>query len=143
MKKKLILCLSTCLLCCFIFTQPTKAEEYYYEEVIEIIDSTPVTRATNTITGKKTAYVKNSDNVLWTVTVTGTFTYTGTKATCTKSSVSTSVKDSRWKISSSSHSKSGNTAKATAIAKYYLDGSVVSTVSKTVTLTCSASGKLS
>lgn len=142
--KKVILCLSICLSCCLTFIQSTYAQEYYYDETIEIISTAPLTRATKTITGKKTASVKNSSGkVLWSVTVTGSFTYTGLKATCTSSSVSAQSNDSLWKISSKSHSKSGNTATATASAKYYLDGSVISTQTKTVKLTCSASGKLS
>lgn len=142
--KKLILSLCLCLSFCLMFTETSNANEYYCDETIEIISTTPVTRSTKTITGKKTASVKNSSGkVLWSVTVTGSFTYTGSKATCTSSSVSAQSNDSRWKISSKSHSKSGNTATATASAKYYLDGTVISTQTKTVKLTCSASGKLS
>lgn len=127
-----------------MFTKTSNAEEYYCDETIEIISTASVTRATNSITGKKTASIKNSSgSILWSVTVIGTFTYTGSKAICTSSSVSAQSNDSRWKISSKSHSKSGNTATATASAKYYLDGSVISTQTKTVKLTCSASGKLS
>ena len=142
--KKLILSLCLCLSFCLVFTKTSNAEEYYCDETIEIISTTPVTRVTNSITGKKTDSIKNSSgSILWSVTVTGSFTYTGLKATCTSSSVSAQSNDSRWKISSKSHSKSGNMAKATASAKYYLDGSVISTQTKTVTLTCSATGKLS
>lgn len=142
--KKIILCLTICLSCCLMFMRSTSAEEYYCDETIEIISMEPATRATKTITGKKTASIKNSSGkVLWSVTVTGSFTYTGSKATCTNSSVSAQSNDNRWKISSKSHSKSGNTATATASAKYYLDGSLIATQNKTVKLTCSASGKLS
>lgn len=142
--KKIILSLCLCLSFCLMFTKTSNAEEYYCDETIEIISTASVTRATNSITGKKTASIKNSSgSILWSVTVIGTFTYTGSKAICRSSSVSAQSNDSRWKISSKSHSKSGNTATATASAKYYLDGSVISTQTKTVKLTCSASGKLS
>jgi len=40
-------------------------------------------------------------------------------------------------------SKSGNKAIAKATAKCYSDGAVISTTSKTVTLTCDKNGKLS
>lgn len=142
--KKMILSICMVLSCCIMLTHTVNAEEYYYEEVIEEIYSSHYNRATQTKTGKKTVYVKNSsDTILWSVTVTGTFTYTGSSSTCTISSVNASSNDSRWKIASKSSSKSGNKASATATAKYYLDGSIISTLSKTTTLTCSATGILS
>ena len=141
--KKLLL--SVCLILGIISTIaiPAQAEEYYYEEAIEVIESS-MTRATSTKTAKKTGSYKNSSGtVLWSVTVTGTFTYNGTTSSCTKSVVSTSVSNSNWKISSSSSSKSGNKATATATAKCFYDGPMISTTSKTVTLTCDKNGNLS
>ena len=52
--KKLILSLCLCLSFCLVFTKTSNAEEYYCDETIEIISTTPVTRVTNSITGKKT-----------------------------------------------------------------------------------------
>ena len=142
--KKLILSLCLCLSFCLVFTKATHAEEYYYDETIEIISTTPVTRATNSITGKKTASIKNSSGaVLWSVSVTGKFTYTGSKATCTSSTVNAQSNNSYWKIKSKSSSKSGNKAIGTAKADNYFEGKVVLTQTKKVTLTCSATGKLS
>ena len=141
--KKLLL--SVCLILGIISTVaiPAQAEEYYYEEAIEVIESS-MTRATSTKTAKKAGSHKNaSGTVLWSVTVTGTFTYNGTTSSCTKSVVSTSVSNFNWKISSSSSSKSGNKATATATAKCFYDGSMISTTSKTVTLTCDKNGNLS
>ena len=51
--------------------------------------------------------------------------------------------NSYWKIKSKSSSKSGNKAIGTAKADNYFEGKVVLTQTKTVTLTCSATGKLS
>lgn len=130
----------------FVFTvlQPVSANEYYYEETIEVIEENTLARATQTKTAKKTTSYKNtSGKTLWSVTVTGTFTYNGSTSICTKSNVSTSIVDTKWKIASSSSSKSGNKASATATAKYYSNGAVIATQIKTVTLTCSPTGVLS
>ncbi len=98
------------------------------------------TYATNTITKTKTNKYKDSKgNVLYTVSVTGTFTYTGTSSTCTSATVKASAPASTWSVISKSSSKSGN--KATV--KQYYDGSVSQTKYPSVTLTCSATGKLS
>lgn len=94
--------------------------------------------------GSKTVNFKNSsDQVLWSLTVTGTFLYDQYTSSCTVSSVSTSVRDSNWRITSSSADKGGNTAYGYATAKRYLAGIVVQTVNETVSLSCSRTGVLS
>ena len=108
-----------------------------------IIEEMPVLKTTNTKVGKKTANVKNGSKILWSVTVTGTFTYTGKTSLCTKSEVSTSCPASTWKISSTSSSKSGSTAYASATAKHYSNGLVIQTYTQKVNLSCDPSGKLS
>ncbi len=113
----------------------------YYETSITY--DTPLARAASSVNGHKTITCKSSSGkILWSVTVNGTFTYNGSSSTCTSASVSTSVSDGNWKIASKSSSKSGNTAKATATAHYYLNGNIIDRQTKTVTLKCSASGKL-
>ena len=113
---------------------------YYYETIVTTINSV----ARSAKEGSKTVYCKNSSGkTLWSVTVNGTFTYNGSTSSCTSASVSTSVVDASWKIASKSSSKSGNTAKATATAHYYLNGNIIDRQIKTVTLKCSASVKLS
>lgn len=77
------------------------------------------------------------------MTVTGKFTYNGKISRCTSSSISATSYDSNWKISSKSSSKTGNTAIGNATAKLYLDGSYISSLTKTVKLTCDKNGKLS
>jgi hypothetical protein len=100
--------------------------------------------STSTKTASKTtAYYSSSGVLLWYVKVTGTFTYDGTTSACTSSTVTAASESTAWKISSKSASKSGNQATAKATAKQYAGLSVILTVSKTVTLTCSKTGVLS
>lgn len=117
----------------------------YIETVIEEATSASSARSTtSTVSGKKTNTYRNSEgSALWSVTVTGTFTYNGSSATCTKSTVSATSYNSNWKISSSSASKSGATAKATVSAKRYADGTYIRTMTQSVSLTCSQNGTLS
>lgn len=140
--KKILLSLSLCFTFLFCDIPHVHAEEFYYKEVIEVIDEAS-SRATSTKTAKKTGYYANGSTILWSVTVTGTFTYNGSTSRCTNSSVTASSNDSRWKIVSKSSSKSGSTAKATATAKCYLNSLVIDTKTQTVSLTCSPTGKLS
>lgn len=87
-----------------------------------------------TVTKSKYARYYHNNSVQWYVKVTGTFTYGSGTA---KSNVNI------WKITSSSSGKSKNTASATATAKHYYNNSVVDTVTRTVRLTCSSTGKFS
>lgn len=113
----------------------------YYE--ITIIENT-MTRASSTKKGtKKAKYVTSSNVTVWEVSVTGTFTYDGSSSTCTAASVAATSYSTNWKITSKSASKSGNKATAKATAKCYYDGSLVTTVNKSVTLTCDKNGNLS
>ena len=72
-----------------------------------------------------------------------TFTYGSGTSKCISSSVSAKSNVNIWKITSSSSGKSKNTASATATAKHYYNNSVVDTVTRTVRLTCSSTGKFS
>ena len=102
------------------------------------------TYATNTITKTKTNKYKDSKGtVLYTVSVTGTFTYTGTSSTCTKATVNATASVSDWKVTSKTASKSGNKATGKATMKQYYNGHLCQTKYPSVTLTCSATGKLS
>ncbi|MCD7949292.1 MAG: hypothetical protein LUG12_03380 [Erysipelotrichaceae bacterium] len=148
MKRVLIILLSAMLM---LIPTPVMAKDY--EVVTEYLDNGMIVEtqieeisyySNRTKTGSKTAKYKDSDgNVLFTVKVSGTFQYDGNTATCTKSSATTSVVNSNWKIADSSASKSGNTAKATATAKKYILGVIVDTQSIKVTLKCSETGSLS
>ncbi len=118
----------------------------YYETVIETVNSSGGISllSTNTTTKSKTTYFKNSSGTtIWYVKVTGTFKYGNGSATCTSSSVTAKSNSNAWKITSKSASKSSNKATAKATAKKYVDGVVIDTKSKTVTLTCSPTGSFS
>lgn len=94
-----------------------------------------------TETKSKTKYTINaSGTTLWYVRVTGTFTYGNGTSKCIAVSHSAGSYASTWKIVSFSDKKSGNSASATATARQYVDGSVISSRTQTVTLTCSSTG---
>lgn len=129
-------------------TYPAKYE--YFDDgsymVTTITESSSIlTRASGSKTASKTStYHSGSGSALWSVTVTGSFSYTGSSAKCTSSSVSANSYSSLWKINSKSASKSGATAKATAKAyQYNSNGKYITSVTKTVGLTCSINGNLS
>lgn len=95
-------------------------------------------------TGTKTYTHKNSDGeIQWIYEIKGTFSYTGTSSTCTSVSDSYSISDDSWHMVSHSCSRSGNQAKGTVTMKRKLFNITVETVTKNLTLTCSATGVLS
>ena len=97
-------------------------------------------RASKSVSGSKpyTCY-DSAGTALWKVTLYGTFTYTGSSATCTASSISTTIYDSSWSTGSKSASKSGNKATGSATMKK----STVKSVPVSLSLSCNASGSLS
>lgn len=104
-------------------TNETLADDtLYYETVIEETASfSPMASNTaKTKTGYKTTYCKNANGtVLWSVTVTARFSYNGATATCISSSISTTIKDSSWKISNKYSTRCSNYGTATATANKY------------------------
>ncbi|MBQ2943721.1 MAG: hypothetical protein IJD93_03355 [Ruminococcus sp.] len=154
MKKTLIITLILTLICCSALCVPASAVEttktettIQYLENGDYIKTTITYFETNsraaTKSGSKTSeYYNNDGDTMWSVTVYGTFTYNGTTSSCTSVSRSASAYDSSWSIKSSSCSKSGNCASATATAtQKLLIGSKDFT--KTVNLYCSPYGILS
>lgn len=116
----------------------------YIETTITEEKTSYSARATTTINGsKKITHKSSNGEVLWTATLKGTFTYTGSSSACTASSITYSVVNDNWKITSATASKSGNKATGDITAKHYLLGMPIKTVEKTVTLTCNSSGMLS
>lgn len=122
----------------------------YFETIIE--DETPgsnsgsnvLSTSKTTVTKSKTTYYKNSSGqVMWYVKVTGTFKYGGGTSTCTKATVNAASQNSAWRISNKSSKAYNNKAQATATGKRYNSGIAVNTMTKTVTLTCSSTGKFS
>ncbi len=97
--------------------------------------------ATSTKSHVKTSTYYNADNEkLWSITLTGTFTYTGSSATCTKSTATYTIYNSRWKVTSAVASKSGRKAVGDFTAKLYTLGIPVKTVTRTLTISCSNTG---
>ena len=91
-------------------------------------------------TATKTSNVKDSHGaILWSLSVTGTFSYDGNSAQCTSCSHQTSTSNG-WSIQNSSSGYSGNSATATATAKR--SGIYGYTMTESITITCSASGKI-
>ena len=124
-----------------ISTEYQEDGDIYYETVLEEVSSNA---RSSTKSGSKTVKCKNKKGkILWTVKVHGSFTYNGKTAKCTSATVSTTCPAVTWKIASSSAWKDGANAVAKATAKKYVSGQVTQTETKTVTLHCSASGKLS
>lgn len=119
----------------------------YFEDgsyaVITITEEINNARA-NTKTGTKT-YTHKSDNgtTLWVYRVTGTYSYTGTSSTCTSVYDSYNIYDTSWKLSSKSCSKSGNTAYGNVTMKLYTLGIATQTITRNLSLSCSATGVLS
>ncbi len=152
MKKKIIFAIlsmfytiifSTSVFATDLQSVQTSEDGFIVETIIED-ESDPSFFSTSTVKKKKTTTYKNSSgSILWSVTVHGTFTYNGSSAKCISSSVSTTCPNTNWKISSKSASKSGATASATASAKQYQNHLYLKTITKTVKLTCSKTGKFS
>lgn len=148
MKKLFINILILEILLCNISSTFASKKQTYIEYISDdiyveyIIEESPLTKTTYTKSGKKTANVKNGNTLLWSVTVHGTFEYTGSTSICTKSTVSTTCPDTRWKISSQSASKSGATATGKATGKRYNNGVAVETYTQSVFLVCGSDGTL-
>lgn len=100
---------------------------------------------TKTVSGSKTATIKNSDgDVLFKFKVNGTFSVNvGVSATCTAVSCSASDLASGWSLDSYTTSKSSNKANATGVFKHKV--LFVTNVTQEVsgTLACDANGTLS
>ncbi|MBE6734986.1 MAG: hypothetical protein E7563_06580 [Ruminococcaceae bacterium] len=154
MKRLFTISLIITLILCSVFCIPANAAEVAktettieYLENGDYIETTITYFETNTRaatkSGSKTSNYKNSDGeTMWSVTVNGTFTYNGTTSSCTSVSRSASASGSGWSIKSSSCTKSGNCASATATASYK-KGLISYDKSATVNLYCSPYGILS
>lgn len=130
--------------------------EYYEDGSYSIITvsveypaiNTPSQKASAAVTqiitaAKSNSFYNSDDELQWTVTLTGSFSYNGSSATCTQSSVSGTIYNSKWKVTSAVASKSGATAIGDFVVKRYTLLIPVQTVNVHLTITCSASGTLS
>ena len=71
------------------------------------------------------------------------FSYGNGTSTCLSASCTTSLYSNSWSVGNKKASKSGNTAKASATGVRYTNGHAVQSITRTVTLTCSATGNFS
>lgn len=154
MKRLFTISLIIMLVLCSVFCIPASAvEATKTETTIEYLDNGDYIETTITYfetnarvatkSGSKTSnYKSSSGETMWSVTVNGTFNYNGTTSSCTSVSRSASAIGTNWSIKSSSCTKSGNCASATATATYK---GVLSSKDYTLTvnLYCSPYGILS
>lgn len=119
----------------------------YFEDgsyaVITIIEELDNSRATVKSGSKVYTYSGSNGETLWTYKITGTFSYTGSSSTCTAVSDSYTISNDNWHMSSHSCSKSGNTAYGTVTMKYKVLGITANTITRNISLSCSATGTLS
>lgn len=151
--KQLTICLV--LFVCIVFpSMQTNAETIrssYTEPIycVTVIEQEPVVTTspystTKTKTASKTVYYQDANNnKLWYVKVTATFSYNGSTSSCKSASVTAGSYSSDWKVSNTNSSYSGNHGTASATGKKYFSGHVMSTINRSVTLTCSKDGTLS
>lgn len=154
MKRLFAISLIIILILCSVFCIPASAvEATKTETTIEYLDNgdyieTTITyfetntRVATKSGSKKSEYKDGNGVTMWSVTVNGTFTYNGTTSSCTSVSRSTTAPGTNWSIKSSSCTKSGNCASATATATH--KGVLISKdYTLTVNLYCSPYGILS
>lgn len=157
--KKIVSVVMLVVLCvlpfsCTSYALPHEASNAYTEyfddgsyAVITIVSNEEVgiPKATaQTKSGSKSYDYYDSNNVkLWQLVLNGTFTYNGSTSSCTSSSVSYSIYDNAWRVTSAVASKSGNRAIGDFTVKRYFGFIPTKTVTKQLVLTCSASGVLS
>ena len=111
---------------------------YLIETVVEE-NATQITRATSTKSGYKNSTYYTADNVaIYTVRVTGSFEYTGTSSKATSASATVYLNHASATYISKSAFCSGISAYATGSVSY--SGK---TLSRSVALSCSATGVLS
>ncbi len=127
---------------------PTQQIEYLSDGsyiVTEIIsEPSDFSLFSTTQTKSKTStYYNASNEKVWSVTVKGTFSYGNGTSSCLSASCSATSYSSSWSVGNKTASKSGNTAKASATGVQYANGHTVQSVTRIVTLTCSATGKFS
>jgi len=154
MKKILSLLLAGLLLINFLYpisvsAADTKQVTQYLSDgsyfVTEIEGRTPniLSRSSSTTKSKIKTYYSSNGIPQWYVKVTGTFVYGGGTSQCTSASVSAGSYADNWSIITKSVFKNGNKATASAVAKETRAGTLLNTVTLSVTLTCSANGVFS
>lgn len=95
------------------------------------------------ITKTKTCRYYHNNTLQWSVSVTGTFTYGSKTSKCISSRVSSKTNAAGWKITKTSASRHKNIASVKATAKHYYNNLLINTLTRTVKLKCSPTGKFS
>lgn len=115
-------------------------DDYSIVMTLTVYESDAMTREAKTKTAsKRYDIVDERGSVMATYTLTGIFSYTGTSATCTFAGCTTST-DGSLHFTHKDAYKQGNQAIGSFVAEYTATGN---TISKTLTLTCSATGQIS
>ncbi|GFI25945.1 hypothetical protein IMSAGC012_01060 [Lachnospiraceae bacterium] len=96
--------------------------------------------AKNKTAAKTISIKKTSGALIGTFTLNASFRYTGTSATCTKTSHSSSIKNTKWHFTSKSSSSDKNKAIGSCTIK---NSSTGKSRSFSITITCSKSGSIS
>lgn len=152
MKKLFSVILSICLivsLASVSHAAETSSEVEYFADgsyLVTSVEEQAVMPLASTVKGQKTSTYYSASNVAqWYVRVTGTFTCGDGYAKCTGSSVSTKIYNTdSWEITHKSSTYYRNQASASVtVNQLRSNGSVVQTMYRTVTLTCSADGTFS
>ena len=148
MKKNFCFLLIISLLICFSARSEASNKQITVEEFsngyigiteLTIEKLTIDARGTKVVPDTKTYSIKNSSgNILASYTLKASFEYTGTSALCKSASYETSTPSSAWRFTNATASRSGATAYGAFTAKSLKD-----TISRELTLTCSADGKVS
>jgi hypothetical protein len=113
----------------------------YYITEIRYEPQLGVISRSNTKTFTKSSSYYNSNGIIqWTMVLHGSFTYDGVTSTCTDSWVTYSISNNSWHYSSSSASKSGNTASGSLTMIRVVAGITVDTKTKSLTLSCDKDG---
>ena len=155
--KKLVGILSVILMLCLqvvlLSAAPTDTQENiisvereYLEngDYIEtVLAESPIALyGSGTKSGSKTSTYYSNGTALWYVKVTGSFAYTGNSVRCTSAYVDADSYTSFWKITDRSSSRSGNIATARATGTHFYGNTILETIDKSVSLSCSVDGSL-
>lgn len=123
----------------------TSYTEYYDDgsySIITIIEH-PTDPSRSNKNGSKTYEHVVSGNTVWEYTIEASFTYTGSSSSCTSVSDSYTIYNSSWHLNSRYHWKSGNTAYGSVTMDRKILGVTVDSVTRDISLSCSANGTLS
>lgn len=123
----------------------TSYTEYYDDGSYTVITITEYILASTTSVkqGSKTYNHVSSGNTVWSYTINGTFSYDGSSSSCTSVSDSYTINNNSWHLNSHYCWKSGNTAYGSVTMDYKILGITTNSVTRDISLSCSANGTLS